>query len=192
MAEFTADIGGLAGLVLGLNLLSIITCLRRIFNYISEVSNSLRDLTFIRSAKEFYETDQKDSNGTTTSKHVLLKNCSTETSINQSPLRLSDEKQTFGRSRVPRIGFIIHGRNKCAKRGRGAFVDPWAVLLILNMLTICTFQFTRTKTQSILFSQINKIALNKTQSIIIFGTVLNLLSTVSNFALFSNQAVFQV
>ena len=133
-----------------------------------------------------------DSNGTTTSKHVLIKNCSTETSINQSPLRLSDEKQTFGRSRVPRIGFIIHGRNKCAKRGRGAFVDPWAVLLILNMLTICTFQFTRTKTQSILFSQINKIALNKTQSIIILGTVPNLLFTVSNFALFSNQAVFQV
>ena len=50
MAEFTADIGGLASLVLGLNLLAIITCLRRIFNYISEVSNSLRDLTFIRSA----------------------------------------------------------------------------------------------------------------------------------------------
>ena len=68
-----------------------------------------------------------DSNGTTTSKHVLLKNCSTETSINQSPLRLSDEKQTFGRSRVPRIGFIIHGRNKFAKRGREAFVDPWAL-----------------------------------------------------------------
>ena len=140
-----------------------------------------------------------DSNGTTihndsttTSKHVLIKNYSTETSINQSPLRLSDEKQTFGRSRVPRIDFIIHGRNKCKKRGRGAFVDPWVVLLILNMLTICTFQFTRTKTQSILFSQINKIALNKIQSIIIFGTVLNLLSTVSNFALFSNQAVFQV
>lgn len=39
MAEFTADIGGLAGLVLGLNLLSIITCLRRIFNYIRLVTN---------------------------------------------------------------------------------------------------------------------------------------------------------
>ena len=112
-----------------------------------------------------------DSNGTTTSKHVLIKNCSTETSINQSPLRLSDEKQTFGRSRVPRTDLSFQQKYICAKRGRGAFVDPWVVLLILNTPTICTFQFTRTKIQSILFSQINKVAQNKTQSIIILGTV---------------------
>ena len=126
-----------------------------------------------------------DSTGTTTSKHVLIKNCSTETSINQSPLRLSDEKQTFGRSRVPPIDLSIRQKYICAKRGWGAFVVPWAVLLKLNMPTICTFQFARTKTQSILFSQINKIAQNKTQSIIILGTVPNVLLTYSNFALFA-------
>ena len=42
LSEFTADIGGLAGLVLGLNLLSIITCLRRIFNYISLVATRMK------------------------------------------------------------------------------------------------------------------------------------------------------
>ena len=89
---------------------------------------------------------------------------------------------------------FIHPTEKyiCAKRGRGAFVDPWAVLLILNTPTICTFQFTRTKTQSILFSQINKIAQNKTQSIIILGTVPNVLLINSNFALFAIQAVSQL
>ena len=43
-----------------------------------------------------------DRSGTTNSKHVLIKNCSTETSINQSPLRLSEKKQTLGRSRDSR------------------------------------------------------------------------------------------
>ena len=59
-----------------------------------------------------------DSNGTTTSKHVLI-NDLTETSINQSPLRLSDEKQTFGRSRVPRTDLSIRQKNIYALSGDG-------------------------------------------------------------------------